>query len=214
MLLYLKLTYLRSVLKSFDNFFDFVHWGKCIVRFLPKKMWESLHLNRTIFPKLFKYQTDQSRLQKPFIKIDLVKDRSHDIGSSMFYFHYLLDHLILHLELHLQASRCGGLPRAIIFIHCGPWRVNSIRRTVCLSTGKTNYALHVHISSEGRCSYFHFPSFLFQSQVGHSLTRQVLSCPQNQTACIVTSLDSVLAEGLSIKKAESSYSHDKRAHVA
>ena len=110
MLLYLKLTYLRSVLKSFDNFFDFVHWGKCIVRFLPKKMWESLHLNRTIFPKLFKYQTDQSRLQKPFIKIDLVKDRSHDIGSSMFYFHYLLDHLILHLELHLQASRCGGLP--------------------------------------------------------------------------------------------------------
>ena len=48
----------------------------------------------------------------------------------------------------------------------------------------TFYALGVHISSEGRCSYFPLPTFLFQSQVGHSLIRQVGSVLSPKMNCM------------------------------
>ena len=73
--------------------------------------------------------------------------------------------------------------------------------TFRLYMSKLNYDLHVHISSLGRCYLSPLPSFLFQSQVGHSRpTLKPLSCPQKWTACIMTSQQCHFIGGLSIKK--------------
>ena len=75
-----------------------------------------------------------------------------------------------------------------------------------LSMGKTNYALRVHISSEGWWSYSPFPSPLFQSQVGHFLIRQVASLLSPKLNCIHYDVTrQYVCRGLSSKKAESYY---------
>ena len=81
-----------------------------------------------------------------------------------------------------------------------------IRCTFHLYMGKTNLGLHVQISFKGRCSFSPLPSPLFQSQVGHSLIRQVASPLSPKMNCIHRDVTSVsFCTGLSNKKAESYY---------
>ena len=77
----------------------------------------------------------------------------------------------------------------------------------CIFNLSPKYALRVHISSEGRCSYPPFPSPLFQSQVGHSLIRQVASLLSPKLNCMHYDVTTqCFCRGLSIKKEESYYS--------
>ena len=70
------------------------------------------------------------------------------------------------------------------------------------------YALRVHILSKGQYSYSPFPSPLFQSQVGHSLIRQLPSPLSPKMNCMHYGvMRQCYCRGLSIKKAESYYLH-------